>query len=478
MESAGLWMLLAVAVLMVTTGLPAYMVLIGVASLAATIGVLAGEIPIRLLQAVPTRIIGLLESDLLQALPLYVLMGVLLDRLPLADIMFRAGVRLGDRSAAAPTMTALGLGALLAPMSGSVGASVAALGRTIHPRLIAAGVPADRSLATICVASTFGVVIPPSLVLILLGDAMLRAHTEALNISRKVERIINTQDVLYGALVPAGLFLLLCLGLAWFLARHDPAEHRTRLAPVRGRDWLIAGFTVTAILGLLAAVAIGYLYAVEAAAAGGVALFLFGTASGALRGRVLAAALRDVMAVTGALFALFVAATTFTLVFRTFGTDRVLDQIIGQLPGGAVGSTLIVLGLIALCAFVLDAFEIIFVIIPVTMPPLLARGPDAIWVATLTLLALQASFLVPPIGYAIMMARGATSPAVPLARLLRAILPFLAVQLLVLTLVAALPASTRLIGRGLSAETLRSTTVPPGAAVRSLNDALPQPPED
>src|SRR6185369_9277625 len=206
MEQAGLWMLLAVAVALLATGLPAYAVLMGVSVLFGVVGLALGGLEWGLLTALPSRIIGLLENDLLQALPLYVLMGSLLNRLPLADRLFRCGVALGGRSGGAPALTTLGLGALLAPMNGSVGASVAMLSRSVAPKLEARGV-----------------VIPPSLVLILLGDAMMRAHTEATNVTKQMVRIVNTQDVFRGSLVPAGMFLALCLVVAWWLGRDKPA---------------------------------------------------------------------------------------------------------------------------------------------------------------------------------------------------------------------------------------------------------------
>src|SRR5450432_2613390 len=200
--TTGLWMLAAVAVVLIATGLPAWIVLIGVA-LAFSVGVLfVGAFTLPILTAIPGRILGLLENDLLQALPLYVLMGALLNHLPLAQTLFRVGSRALGRSGAGTALAGLGLGVLLAPMNGSVGASVATLARTVFPRLDAAGMAAEKNAALICVASTLGVVVPPSLVLILLSDAMMRAHTEALNITGVAQRVINTQDVFVGALVP------------------------------------------------------------------------------------------------------------------------------------------------------------------------------------------------------------------------------------------------------------------------------------
>jgi tripartite ATP-independent transporter DctM subunit len=441
MENAGFYMLACVPVLLIGTGLPAFMVLILVATLFAAIGVLTGVVPYQLLEALPPRIIGLLENDLLQALPLYVLMGALLNRLPLADILFRAFVALFRRTSAAPLLASLGLGVLLAPMNGSVGASVATLSRIVLPRLHAHRVSNTQGLAAVCVASTFGVVVPPSLVLILLGDAMLNAHSIAMNLTGHITRAINTQDVFRGALPPAAVFLVLTAILAWRIGRHKgPAG--AGAAPgerLKKREWAVAAATLFFIVGLLAAVIAGYVYAVEAAASGGMALFVIGLASRTLTLKVLGQALRDTMAVTGALFALFVGATSFTLVVRAFGTDQVIAGIIQGIPGGAMGAVLGVMLILWLCAFALDAFEIIFVVIPLVMPPLLTRVDDPVWVAVLALLALQSSFLLPPLGYAVMMARSLAPVRVDLNALVKALLPFLAVQLVVLGLTVAFP---------------------------------------
>lgn len=442
MESAGLWMLLAVAVGLLATGLPAYAVLMGVSVLFGVVGLALGGLDFGLLTALPGRIIGLLENDLLQALPLYVLMGSLLNRLPLADRLFRCGVALGGRSSAAPALATLGLGALLAPMNGSVGASVAMLSRSVAPKLDARGVSAAKSTALVCVASTLGVVIPPSLVLILLGDAMMRAHTEATNVTKAMVRIVNTQDIFRGALVPAALFLALCLLVAWLLGRRTPAREpaeRPRL-----EEWATAIIAAAFVAGLLAGVAAGYFYAVEAAAMGGSVLLLFGLLSGGLRAGAFRAVLRDTMAVSGALFALFVAATTFTLMFRAFGSDRLLDGWMTLVPGGATGAAIAVLVVFALSAFVLDAFEIVFVIVPIVMPSVLTRAPDAVWISVLALLALQASFLVPPTGYAVMMARSAVPTKTRLRPLAAALAPYLAAQLAVLAAVVMLPSLAHL----------------------------------
>lgn len=441
-ETAGLWMLASVAVLLLATGLPAWVVLLAVTLGFSAAGLAAGVLTLPILTALPPRLIGLLEQDLLQALPLYVLMGALLNRLPLARILFNVGTYAMRGTKSAPQLMSLVLGIMLAPINGSVGASVSMLTRTVQARLAAAGVSIHDSAALICAGSTFGVVIPPSLVLILLGDAMLRAHTEAVNATHEAVRIINTQDLFRGALLPALMFFVLCMGVAWWGGRRAKVPEQAE-RPVLA-DWLVAGATFLFLIGLLAGVALGYFYAVEGAAAGGLALVLFGLATRTLTLQVMRDVLRDTMALSGALFALLIAATMFTLVLRIFGTDRWVADTITGLRGGPGMVLAAVLLALALSALVLDAFEIIFVVIPIVMPPLLMRVPDAVWVSVIALLMLQASFLLPPLGYAVLLIRGEMKVALSTRKLVRALAPYVGAQLLVLGLVFAFPSLTHL----------------------------------
>jgi TRAP-type mannitol/chloroaromatic compound transport system permease large subunit len=229
MEWTGLVLLVLVGFGIVVTGLPAAVILIAVAVFGAIFGVLAGEIDATTLWALPSRLVNLLENDLLQALPLYVTMGLLLDRLPIADALYRAGNAVLPRSPSAPLVSGMMLGALLGPMNGSVGASVLALSRVVSPRLAAEGIPAPKRHAIVAVASTLGVLVPPSLVLILLSDAMLSAHTIAVTATGRSDRVVNTQDIFHAALLPGAIFLAICLSLSWIggrAAKKIPARER------------------------------------------------------------------------------------------------------------------------------------------------------------------------------------------------------------------------------------------------------------
>src|SRR6516165_625014 len=398
----GLSLLLLVGLGVVFTGIPAAVVLLAAACFGAVAGVVSGAVPVQLLGALPERLINLLENDLLQAIPLYVLMGTLINRLPIADALYRGFLAVMP-GPAAPVVSGFALGALLGPMNGSVGASVLALSRVAEPRLAASGISLPRRAAVITVASTLGVVVPPSLVLILLGEAMLNAHTIAVTITGRDDRVINTQDVFHGALVPAALYLAACLTIGWWFNRRS--KHGEAASPKTPRPTfqqaVLAGMTVSAILILLGGVAIGFFYAVEAAAMGGFILLVTGFVSRRLPLPVLNEVLREALVLTG----------------------------------------------IALSALVLDAFEIIFVVVPIGIPPLLIRVADARWVAVLVLLALQASFINPLIGYAVMMTRTVLKQAIPFPALLRSLLPYLFAQAALLIAVLLLPQLTH-VGEG------------------------------
>lgn len=447
----GFGMLAVLGVLIVGTGLPVWALLLGVSSAFAALGLAAGSITPSILAALPLRIVGLLDNDLLQAMPLYVFVGVLLQRLAVADALYRSLERAlrVTGGAAGKSLAALGVGLLVAPMNGSVASSASLLSRLVAPQL--RDLPKARALTLISAAATIGVVVPPSLVLILLGDAMMRAHTEASNlpgvaagVAVGAARIINTQDVFRAALLPAAGVLVLWAVLGWWQARR-PAE-ALPAGEVDGPDPLRPGEVVTAclaaavILALLTGVFLGKVFAVEAAATGGVLLLIDALIRRALTPAQWREVLLDSLALSGALFALLVGATTFSLVFRLFGTDTLLASwVMGSGLGGEATAALVLL-FVGLTALVLDAFEIIFVIVPIVAPALIARLGDAQQAAVLLLLVLQLSFLIPPMGYAVMMVRARSGlGVVRLPKLLGALLPFLLAQLVLVVAVFFAP---------------------------------------
>ncbi len=432
----GLWMLLALGVLTVSTGLPVWALLIGVSSLFAAAGLGAGVMDVNILSAMPMRLVGLLENDLLQALPLYVFVGMLLQRMGLADALFSVMARWFRPLGGSHALATLGVGALIAPMNGSVASSASLIARLVSPRL--AHLDAGRATALASAAATIGVIVPPSLVLILLGDAMMRAHTEASSLSGSAlgsARIISTQDVFNATLLPGLCILLLWSLLARWQSRHLKAD----IPAVSRAQYAVAIVAGSVILALLAGVFSGKLFAVEAAATGCMLLMLAALLSRALRGSDWRELLADTLNLSGALMALLMGATVFSLIFRLFGTDRWILAVLAASPLPPLLTAAGVLLLVALCAWVLDAFEMIFVVVPIVAAPLIAMLGDAQQVAVLLLLVLQLSFLVPPMGYAVMMARARFGRDLSAADLFGALGPFIAVQLCVVMAVFFAP---------------------------------------
>jgi tripartite ATP-independent transporter DctM subunit len=439
MPQFGLALLGLVALGVAGTGLPVFVVLLMVSTLGAAAGVAAGSVSPALLGALPARLIGLLENDLLQAVPLFVFIGALLNRLPLADLLYRAGCRLAGRGPAAPRVAALGLSALLAPMNGSVGASVVMLSRVVAPRLQAHGAQPAQAGALVSVASTLGVLVPPSIVLLLLGDAMMAAHTQALGVTGRVARVLNTQDLLHGVLLPCAAIVALA-GLIAAVQGRRSGIAAAASAPLTRIEAGVALLTVAVLGGLLAGVAIGWFFAVEAAASGALLLLVAGFATRQLNSAGFFAVLHDTLEVTGGLCALFFGATTFTLVLHCLGTDAFVAQAFARLPADPLYTVLAALAVLLGCGLVLDAYELIFVVVPILMPPVLMRVDDAQWVAVLALLALQISFLLPPLGYAVMMSSARLQPRPGTRALLRALVPYLLALAAVLAAVLLRPA--------------------------------------
>ena len=474
MDVYGVALIGLAGVLITATGLPAFLVLCLLALSGAVCGMLWGQLPLAVFSALPARLINLFENDLLQALPLYVCMGVLLDRLPVTTALYRTLRHVFGQGAGADPATTIVIGGLLGPMNGSVGANVLGLCRSIYPRLLQHGVKVSTAQGLICIASTLGVVIPPSLVLILLGDAMMSAHTIALQGTPRMDRIINTQDIFQGVMGPAFVLLAGFILLAFYQG-HRSADKKSKSGKTHlgQHDAITACLSLVVLVGLLGGVASGLFYAVEAAATGAVLLLVYGFAGGHLTMRIMVTGLQDAAAATGAIFALLIAATSFTLMLRLLGTDRLIADWLLALQTPSVLFLCLILLLITVAALVLDAFEIIFVIIPILAPPLLMRIEDAVWVSVCLLLTLQIAFLLPPVGYALMMTRGMTKPHVPLAHLMRAISPYLVLQSLVLALVLFWPDSVHVFDKPHANQRSLQAPVAPAAINTQLRHLLP-----
>jgi TRAP-type mannitol/chloroaromatic compound transport system permease large subunit len=397
--------------------------------------VFLGNFNTALLGLLSSRLLGLLENDLLQAIPLYVLFGILLQTSGLSQDVLDLFKRLCLKLHLPQQMSVLLFSALAAPMNGSVAANANMLKRLLTDKAV--NPQNDSSLGLVCAASTVGLVIPPSLVLILMGDVMMRAHTQAFNsglLMSTDQHVMNTADMFNAALAPAVLVFVLWLLVTVGLFRNqnnktiDSLLNNISIAS-RLRAWL----TVIFICLMLGSVFHGTMYAVEAAASGCLVLFLYVLCRFPAERLQWTAMLDDVFSFSGSLLTLLIAATTFSLVFRLFETDQWISQWIVESPADHFHVALILVG-VAACAWLMDAFELIFVVIPVVSPGLIILLGSAEQTAVLLLLVIQLSYLVPPFGYAVVIARQSLSSNSQ-RRLIKHLLPYWLVLLLVFCLV-------------------------------------------
>jgi len=430
---------------LLTLGFPVAFTLLGTAVGFAALGDLLGVFDLRLLTALPLRLLGLMEDDLLQAIPLFLFLGVILQRTTLAaDLLNGLGGLFGRRAGGLGVATII-VSVFLAPTTGAIGATVLTIGLLALPTMLTAGY--DRRLAAgiVCSAGTLGTIIPPSIVLILLGSFMQSANIEA-QIRRGVQvaQAMTVQDIYLGALAPVGL--LLCLYLAYVvlaavlkpqLCPPPQAHLDRRSSPLH---LLLTIFVPMGLLALMLGLVIsGLAYTVEAAATAGLVATLYAWLRRELNLTRLAETLHLVMKLTAMVFMLLMGASTFSLVFRGFSGDLFVAHLLSQVPGGVLGGTAVVMAIMFGLAFFLDALEIIFLVVPIAMPPLLLLGADPVWLALLTAINLQTAFLHPPFGFAIIFLCGVAPKGVKTTDIYWGVIPFILIQLSVLALVWAYP---------------------------------------
>ncbi len=443
-ETLGLAMFGAVVVLLMF-GFPVAFTLLGTAIAFALLGASLGLFDLGLLSALPLRIAGLMENDLLQAIPLFLYLGVILQQTTLAaDLLEGLAAVFGRRAGGLAVATIL-ISMLLAPTTGAVGATVLTIGLLALPTMLAAGYDHRLAAGIVCSAGTLGTIMPPSIVLILLGDFMQHANIEAqLARGKEIASAMTVQDVYLGALVPVGLLLSLYLGFVALIAviapkRCPPAPARLerRRSPLRLLATVVAPLALLALmLGLIIS---GLAYTVEAAATGAVIATLYAILRGELNLARLAETLRLVLKLTAMVFMLLMGASTFSLVFRGFSGDVFVADLLSGLPGGVMGATAAVMAIMFGLAFFLDALEIIFLAVPIAMPPLLFLGADPVWLSMLTAINLQTAFLHPPFGFALFFLRGVAPKEVATSEIYLGVIPFIAIQIVVLALVWSHP---------------------------------------
>jgi tripartite ATP-independent transporter DctM subunit len=435
-------------------GFPVAFTLAGVALAFAGLGVATGTFDPAFLAAFPNRVFGIMSNETLIAVPVFVFMGVMLERSRLADQLLQALARLFRHVPGGLGISVMIVGALMAASTGIVGATVVTMGLLSLPTMLQHRYQPSVATGTICAAGTLGQIIPPSIVLILLADVLSNAYQQAqLQMQVFVPDTISVGELFAGALLPGlclvGLYMAYLLILALARPSSMPAAQDSDDGVVRIPELLrlMAG-PLLLIVAVLGSILWGIATPTEAAAVGAMGAMLLAALQRQLNLKTLRETVYQSARVSAMVFMILIGASLFSLVFRGFGGDEQVQAFLTALPGDTTTVLLVVMATLFLLGFVLDFIEITYVVVPIVGPVLLAMGVDPIWLGVMIAVNLQTSFLTPPFGFSLFYLRGVTPATVPTVAIYRGVIPFIAIQLIMLATLAAWPSlATWLPGR-------------------------------
>lgn len=447
-EYMALFMFLAIC-LVLMSGYPVALSLAGTALAFAMVGSASGYFDPAFLAALPNRLFGIMTNETLVAVPLFVFMGVMLERSRVAEKLLDTMSALFGGLPGGLGFSVTLVGMLLAASTGIIGATVVTMGLLSLPTMLKRGYSPSLACGTICASGTLGQIIPPSIVLILLGDVLSSAYQQAqLDMGIFSPETISVGDLFAGALLPGlmlvGLYLSYILLLAIFRPASMPplpAEERARQS--RGdlfkQTIQVLVPPLVLIISVLGSILSGIATPTEAASVGAIGAILLAVSQRQFTLQRLREVMQSTTRVTSMVFLIFIGASIFSLVFRGFGGDDMVQDLLTGLPGGVVSAMLVVMLLMFLLGFVLDFIEITFVVVPIVGPILLAMGLDPVWLGVMIAINLQTSFLTPPFGFALFYLRGVAPLEVTTSQIYKGVMPFILIQLLALGILALWP---------------------------------------
>ena len=439
-EFIPLFMFLIVC-LVLLLGYPVAFSLAGSALLFAGLGTVTGVFDSSLLSAVPSRIYGIMTNTTLIAVPLFVFMGVMLEKSRLAEDLLSNMAKAFGRQKGGLAYAVIIVGMLLAASTGIVGATVVTMGLMSLPTMLKQNYEPSLATGTICATGTLGQIIPPSIALVLLGDILSSSYQQAqLNMGIFSPKTVSVGDLFIGALIPGLMLVALYLLYAFIATRKKIINSSPDETKLNYLDLMFnLGPPLTLIMMVLGSILIGIATPTEAAAVGAMGATLIGLLKRKLSFVILNEVTIQTLKVTSMVFMILIGATIFSLVFRGYGGDELVHSLFLDMPGGEIGALLVVMLVIFLLGFILDFIEITFVVVPIVAPILLALGFDPIWLGIMIAINLQTSFLTPPFGFALFYLRGVAPKNITTITLYRGVIPFIVIQLAVLIILAVWP---------------------------------------
>jgi tripartite ATP-independent transporter DctM subunit len=425
-------------------GYPVALTLAGVSLIFAGIGVVFGVFDANYLLTAPSRLFGIISNTTLIAVPLFVFMGVVLERSKIAEDLLVAMSAVLGRFKSGLGVSVILVGMLLAASTGIVGATVVTMGLLSLPVMLKNGYSPALATGTICATGTLGQIIPPSIALVLLGDVLSSAYQKAqLDMGIFSPDSVSVGDLFVGAIIP-GLILVTCyLFYLWGVSKFSPSQ-----VPSTGQENEHASLTalllallppLLLIAAVLGSILFGFATPTEAAGVGAVGALMLAGLKRQLSLQNINYVVQETTKVTCMVFLILIGASIFSLVFRGFGGETLLKDFFAALPGGVFTAMLLVMAVMFLLGFILDFIEITFVVVPIVAPILIIMGVDPIWLGIMIAVNLQTSFLTPPFGFALFYLRGVASELVHTEQIYKGVIPFILIQLGVLVAMAVWP---------------------------------------
>ena len=442
--TVALWMFAAVCLLLMF-GYPVAFTLAGTALGFAAVGILTSSFDPAFLEALPGRLFGTISNVTLVAVPLFVLMGVILEKSRVAEELLKSMAALLGRMPGGLAISVVIVGALLAASTGIVGATVVTMGLLSLPSMLRAGYNPSIATGTICATGTLGQIIPPSIALVLLGDILSSAYQQAqLQMQVFNPKTVSVGDLFVGAIIPGLLLVSLYCAYLLVMALLKPEQLPRANTEKTSLPELLHGLVppLLLIMVVLGSILVGAATPTEAAGVGATGALILAGLRRELSREKLQAILTSTLEVTAMVFMILIGAAVFSLVFRGFGGEELIQAFFADLPGGSFGAMLLVMVVIFLLGFVLDFIEITFVVVPIVGPILLMMGIDPVWLGVMLAINLQTSFLTPPFGFALFYLRGVAPDSVPTTAIYRGVIPFILIQLLVLAILWIWPTLT------------------------------------
>jgi tripartite ATP-independent transporter DctM subunit len=439
-ETLAVGMVLAVCALLLV-GYPVAFTLAGVSLCFAIAGAASGVMELALLGALPARIFGIMTNDVLLAIPLFVFMGVMLERSRIAEELLETMGRLFGRLPGGLGLSVIVVGVLLAAAKGVVGATAVTMGLIVLPTMLRHGYDKALAAGTVAATATLAQIFPPATVLILLGDQLSNSYQAAqLAKGNFAPQSVTVADLFAGAICPGLVlvifYMLYVIGVAVVRPKKSPAIAADPLAlhgvalAVQLVAVLVAPFAL--ILAVLGSILAGIATPTEAASVGAVGAILLAARKAGAKGLLMPVMVRTTQ-ITSMIFVILIGATVFSLVFRGLGGDGLVQRVLNNLPGGVAAAVLAVMVVVFLLGFVMDAFEIIFVVVPIVAPVLLQMpGVDPVWLGIMLAVNLQTSYMHPPLGPTLFYLRGVAPPEVTTRDIYLGIIPFVLIQLAML----------------------------------------------